>query len=99
MWSVASDKAYPQQRRVTRSDAQIRWACRVKISANVNVHKGSAAALRTAEPYMCGSPWLYFDIFTLLNTLICDYRGGGEGELYWGQKWDVSYIIAVIIEA
>lgn len=70
-----------------------------KISANVNVHKGSvAAALSTAEPYMCGTPWLHFDIFAciLLNTLIFDC---GVGELYWGQKWDESCVIAVIKKA
>lgn len=71
---------------------------RGKISAGVNAHKGSvAAALRTADPHTCGSLWLYFDIFTciLLNTLIFHC---GVGELSWGQKWDVSYLIAVIIK-
>lgn len=98
--SVASDRGCPQQRGATRSEAQIRWACVcvcVQISA-MNVHQGSAvAALHTAQPYKCGCLWMDSDIFTciLRNTL----NFGGGDELYWGHKWDVSYITAVIRKA
>lgn len=66
-WSVASDTGYPQQRRATRLEAEIRWACHV-FTQDMSEHAGRFSSLQ-GYSLKCACIWTFSHVLLIQRKL------------------------------